>query len=78
MLPMSATDVAFFTEAAETPVLRSELPSAVTGVWTKRAAVRQTPARDAGLRKIHPPVFETFLRERTPILVQLPCTGILF
>lgn len=44
VLLMSAKDVDFFTEAAETFVLSSELPSGVTGAWTKRPAVRQTAA----------------------------------
>lgn len=40
MLPMSAKDASFCTEAAETFVLSSKLPSVVAGVWTKRAAAR--------------------------------------
>lgn len=40
MLPMSAEDVVFFAEAAETFLLSSKLPSVVAGVRTKRAAVR--------------------------------------
>lgn len=40
VLPTSAKDVAFFTEAAGTFLLSSRLRSVVPGVRTQRAAVR--------------------------------------
>lgn len=40
VLLIPAKDVAFFAEGTEPFVLSSKLPSVVTGVWTKRAAVR--------------------------------------
>lgn len=40
MLLIPAKDVACSAEGTEPFVLSSELPSAVTAVWTKRAAVR--------------------------------------
>lgn len=54
VLPLSAKGTACLAEAAETFVLSSSLAGAVTGLWIKRSAVRQTPGWDVRLRKIHP------------------------